>query len=395
MIIQINRLEESFMKKKMRWVKLGSGSYNEVFYTKESDALKSTHDYSGPVVVKLRHDPTDLTDAPDRIKRLTNEINPKQPIDIVDFNVSDDQEKEKRSGSAIVTVYYPNKVPHNADTDEKVAKAILDIYRRTRRIVIDGCIHGNFREHEGQYICIDLGMAWRRGSVISDLERKRYNNLQSNSLKYFFYRAENVKGRLKSSAMVQNLFYLEKQLLQEIKDVKDIKDDYLTYDVVMSLTFYRKNKLKINENFLQVSERREIIPLVIKLFPQLINKETLQSLTDNSSIAAFRKAILAAYKYINSTRFGFFRTHGKEGINRTEEFVKELLKLSNPTEESIKQCMRNWLAGTNIHRSSRSSFAYESGVLIQPKNPGLFSSKTKTISEKLEREKVLTQMLKK
>ena len=50
--------------------------------------------------------------------------------------------------------------------------------------------------------------------------------------------------------MVQNLHYLEDQLLNE--DIKVIKEDYLTYDIVMSLTVCRKNKIKINEDFLQI-----------------------------------------------------------------------------------------------------------------------------------------------
>jgi hypothetical protein len=345
------------------------------------------------------------TDDPIRIARVTKEINPNQPIIVVQVNALNKYNGEKKLVSGTVTVFFPTVKNYYGNNDKAIAELILDIYRSTRRIVIDGCDPRNFIKDNSQLTCIDVGMAWRRGSIASEAARKKSGNLQIDFSFYsFFHEMENKLGMRYSVAMVQNLYYLERQLLinsHEIKDVKDIKNDYLTYDFVMSLTVFRKNLLNIHESYLSVlmnKEKREIVTLVIQTFPLLIQQKVLMTLIKNSNNESFRKAILAACKYMNSERFGFLRTHGKQGKDRTKEYLKALLQQSNPPEKVIKQAMQNWLkndndskrAGTNTNRSSRCAFAYDSGLLIKITINGLFSNGKGT---QAQRNTALQQML--
>jgi hypothetical protein len=122
-------------------------------------------------------------------------------------------------------------------------------------------------------------------------------------------------------------------------------------------------------------------------------------LNQNNGYESFRKAMLAACKYMCSKRFGLFTSHGRHGKKRTEEYVRTLLQQSDPTEKFIKQAMQNWLkkdndskeASTNTNCSSRARYAYEADLLITSTTPGLFSEKNNR--KQAERNQALFQML--
>lgn len=102
-----------------------------------------------------------------------------------------------------------------------------------------------------------------------------------------------------------------------------------------------------------------------------------------------QKALSTAHDYLNSGRFGLFRTHGGVGITRTKLFIQNLLQLKNPDEISVREEMQNWLQNSNVHNSSRTFYAFKSG-LFPLVNTGREDYVNNTPSE---RKKILDSML--
>lgn len=371
------------------WKFLGQGENNKVYYKDDTNLkLLPDSDYSGPWALKLVLDQKNERDCPERLKRITNEIDSSRPVGIVQV------ETEEGLKGGLVTPFYPGSAPRE---DKVLAQINLQLYCSHRLVLMDGCIGNNFKNYNGEYKCVDLGMAHRRGSIISDKMREDFScEWGSWALDAFYSKAE-AMGLVDSVSMIKNLFYLEEVLIgnSEIKDTKDINNDHLLYDVVLSLSFCRKHNLKINLAFLEkLATDEEILKIVIRINKisrdlseeKGLSKQNLQHLINNiGRNALLRKAVQTACNYMNSGRFGFFRTHGRLGKRQTINFIKTLLGSGEPTDLVIKQAMQNWILGSGMNRSSRSSFAYESGILMEAKTQGLFSRGTQQAREEAVR----------
>lgn len=113
---------------------LGAGSFNI--------AYKST---TAPYeVYKEPLSTTELTDLPDRAVRLWNDINPTMPARVAG------------NGKGWIAPF----ISGTPASDQEISDALIDIYMRTGRVVVDAFVKSNFiKMGNGTIACIDIGSA--------------------------------------------------------------------------------------------------------------------------------------------------------------------------------------------------------------------------------------------
>lgn len=210
--------------------KIGSGAFNNVYL---SDDARFVIKY--PIRDKDNPDPIDdALNESVRAVRIWNEINPALQATLCE----DGSWKAPYLGIARAT-------------DEETAMAIVDIFKRTRRIIADGSQPENFLTFEGKTYCVDVDAALlpprlsqRRNSIAS-------SNFFPETSKYkyarFWQACERLYGRYNSVAVIKNLLYLVSCLEPE-----DIQDYHINYQVISALTSARLKKLAINKALLEL-----------------------------------------------------------------------------------------------------------------------------------------------
>ena len=138
----------------MDWNFLGKGNYNVAFFNRERTT-----------VLKIQHtldDQDSKIDAPSRSIRLWNEINsqltPQAKIYKHHF-------KDQWFQGAKIEVDIGWTCPFISGREatlNEIKDALVEIYNRTGRVVLDAIVPGNFkRTAQGKVICIDIGMSFR------------------------------------------------------------------------------------------------------------------------------------------------------------------------------------------------------------------------------------------
>lgn len=130
----------------MAWNFIGQGSYNMVY----------RHDTNGLVfkVQKCQLDSTDQYDTPSRLTELMKELYPEFAAKIEIITVP-------KLGIGWTFPFIEGTHP----TDEEMFGAIIDIFNRTGRVLLDGCMFHNFLKtssthplYPNRIFCIDIGM---------------------------------------------------------------------------------------------------------------------------------------------------------------------------------------------------------------------------------------------
>ncbi|MDF1655606.1 MAG: hypothetical protein P1U34_10895 [Coxiellaceae bacterium] len=131
----------------MVWHLLGSGSFNTVYINEDRTE-----------VFKLRHALFD-SDLPDRSVRLWNLINDHilPPAELRTI---------PGLGDGWVCPFIEGVAP----TDQEIQHAVVDIFNKTGRVVVDATVEGNFiKTPSGQVVCVDIGCALQIESEEKDL----------------------------------------------------------------------------------------------------------------------------------------------------------------------------------------------------------------------------------
>lgn len=238
---------------------LGSGSYNMAYRVgAEGDVVKI------PKTPKKTASQASIAlDTPERAVRLFNELNPSLPAEqkasIIMVNKGEETIKAWRAP-------YLGSTPAS---DRQIAEAILEIFRGSRRIVLDGCGKGNFLRFNDETYCIDPGYALRvRGESESKGERRRRASIVSNDFlhghsisklfaqgkvdkktkeKKVAYWKEYERKKPLSVTIIRNLYFLTKQVAAD-----DIEDYHINYDIIKALTSFRQRNQLINKPLLNL-----------------------------------------------------------------------------------------------------------------------------------------------
>lgn len=197
------------------WCFLDEGIYNRIYVSPNPD--------NGIFWVKKnpRNDVTELDLAlsnPERVAAIWSKINPDLPVHI--------------DGRGNWDIPY---VLGTKPADEEIARTLLDIYKRTGYIIIDGCNRANFiKRQDGTIVCIDLDLAYHATDRVSqeyvsayviNTERELLTPLYA---EYFERNTEQGMG--KSVAVIKYLFAV---------DMGMIKDENITFDNIMKKYHYR------------------------------------------------------------------------------------------------------------------------------------------------------------
>ena len=195
------------------WTPIGKGSYNEALI---SDRELTIYGRKGYWVGKTPHDESEMLSASTRAVRKWNELNPEYPAYLSIFGM---------------IVPYLGKTPA---TDDQIAVKIVDIYRQTRNIILDAGGRNNFLVHEGKVICVDVDVALRRGSLVSDSFRTERDMIED------YLVGCSRAGKPQTVSVIRTLLYLQKHLAP-----KDIKDEYINLQFIEKLHILRDAKLAL------------------------------------------------------------------------------------------------------------------------------------------------------
>ncbi|MCW8451649.1 hypothetical protein [Legionella quinlivanii] len=121
----------------MPWKKLGEGAFNTAYVNDEET-----------LVFKKPQNGGDATDTPERAVRIWNEINSH-------IKPAAEIHKLESLGRGWTCPYIKGRQA----TDREISTAVVDIFNRTGRIIIDAAPFNFITTAQGQTVCIDVGMA--------------------------------------------------------------------------------------------------------------------------------------------------------------------------------------------------------------------------------------------
>ena len=82
-----------------------------------------------------------------------------------------------------------------------------------------------------------------------------------------------------------------------------------------------------------------------------LNLQKYNIIADNNNV---KNALVHAYDYLTSNKFGLFKNHGKKGQDATKVLVNHLLSLGNhPSDEAIQGLLGQWAEGSGTAETSR------------------------------------------
>lgn len=205
-----------------KWLFLGKGAFNSVGVSKHPFTIGN---YTGLWVYKTQPKNQSWSEASLAVSKWSV-INPDLPA--------------YRVGNGWVAPY----VGDQQANDFQIATELVEIYRRTRLIIVDAFIKKNMLEHKGQVVCVDVDYAISRDprSVfreIVDLEDFRA-----------CFKDHEKQGYSQSITIIKNLYFLENCLR-----IQGISNQWLSYKVISSLTGMRQHHQSIGERHLALIKK--------------------------------------------------------------------------------------------------------------------------------------------
>ena len=168
------------------------------------------------------NNPFSLLNLPHRATEKCNLLNPNLPAyELGDFWIMPD-----------VGVTRP--------TENQIIQKVIEIFIRTRNIIADAFVRGNFLLYKGEVICVDVHMALRKGSFCTD-------NLLDFISKSPGYSSYMKNQQCSIAKCVKALTYIQESLPD-----KDIKDEYLTPELINIYTMMLETSLTLTTDILDL-----------------------------------------------------------------------------------------------------------------------------------------------
>lgn len=229
----------------MVWWLLGEGAYNKAYVNDDSTLVFK--------IQKKKNDTTDTYDTPERSIRLMTELYPDMPLGA---QLHEDPQLGK--GWTFPFIHgRPAK-------DLEMVKVIIDIFNRTGRIMLDGCINRNFittysnhPTYPNKIFCIDVGMTVRLQAeeeiMVSGKSRRKSqtsHNIQRNEEIGLYYKSwsHSTTKDLIATHLIQALLLIREHR-PSIVDVSFLKDNSafikklgFLYQKNLELTILKANK---------------------------------------------------------------------------------------------------------------------------------------------------------
>lgn len=189
-----------------KWIYLGKGAFNHVAVSKKPFTIGN---YTGFWVYK-RQPHTSECSNPSRAVKKWNAINPSLPA----YKVN----------NGWIAPYVEGKQA----SDLQIAKKLVEIYQRTRNIILDAFVKKNMRECAGEAVCVDVDYAINRSSFEDEEIPLRLEDLE------LIFDGYKEFGYVQSTAIIENLYYLESKIRGS-----RIDNQLLNFKVISYLTYFR------------------------------------------------------------------------------------------------------------------------------------------------------------
>lgn len=208
--------------KASKWNLLGTGTYNKVYLSADPLTIEG---YTSRWVLKIQreHQDEDMSTS-ERALRKWALLNPEFPA--------------WRTHQGWISPYLGDV----AASDEQVATKLIDIYRRTRQIIADACKVRNFLFHEGRVICVDVDLALRRGSRLTE---RFLSGATKNLCGHWEYWA--IHGMPKTTVVLRTLFYVQQHCSDHV-----IKDDYISASMFSKVRLFQQRHLALTVQILDI-----------------------------------------------------------------------------------------------------------------------------------------------
>jgi hypothetical protein len=209
----------------------------------------STHDMKMEEGVDPNNPFAELN-TPRRATEKCNLLNPKLPAyDLGDFWIM------------------PN-IGNIRPSNQQIIDKVIEIFIRTRNIIADAFISGNFLIYKGEVVCVDVDMALRKGSFCTD-------NLLAYTANKLGYQTYMKKQKGAIAECVKALTYLQGALAAE-----DVKNEYVTAELLNLYNMLQEMSLTVTP---------AIIDLMIKVL------EYNKSSGKNAKAQSFYKIAVKQY----------------------------------------------------------------------------------------------------
>lgn len=196
------------------WVRLGAGSYNFVYLNRKRN-----------LILKIAQNKSESTDTPERSVRLWNIINAhiSPPAKITHLN--------KGFEAWTCPFIYGEQA-----SEKEITHALIRIFNRVGRIVIDALSSGNFiKTPSGEVVCVDIGMALlleyrNENKLLPQKNRRRQKSIVSlnawtNFLRSDIFHYFNSPGFFLSNTTIKALLYI-KSYFPNITNADFLLDPY-------------------------------------------------------------------------------------------------------------------------------------------------------------------------
>ena len=220
-----------------QWMGVGSGSFNQVFVSRKPITLKINGQAFCQRWVRKKPLERNLQSESRRAVRVWNDIHPEMPALQSPLNRQE-----------WIAPYFG----FTKATDLQTAKAVIDVYKQTGRIVVDACGSGNALVHEGQAKIIDIDVALAPRSPASKDFAWREIQYNPVSCGYDVFWDGHLAAMPKTVNVIKTIYYLDQQL----GDSTSVRDS-LSLAVIELLHPYRKACLPIDASLIhQLAERQ-------------------------------------------------------------------------------------------------------------------------------------------
>jgi hypothetical protein len=219
---------------------LGEGANNQA-YT----------DHTKKLVLKIKKSRAGIADTPERSVALWNEIN-------AHLKPSAALISDSPYGRGWTCPYIEGKQA----SDEEISSALLSIYARTSRIVIDGPQDNNFKKTiDGTIVCVDIGAAYllekrpeRRKSIVS---LQVWDETRRGVLGFL---NEKYSIRQKSVNTVKALFYLQNNHC-DFTDVNSLQNNH-EYIQKLSESYDKQQHKRVVLELEKTNEVKSVLSLM-------------------------------------------------------------------------------------------------------------------------------------
>lgn len=289
------------------WNKIGDGSYNTVYVSVSELTIDGI---TQRWIKKVPKDPDFWRSQNLRAIRKFKEINGLPAYELPD--------------NTWIAPYLGNTIA----PDKEISEAMIDIYRRTRNLIVDGGVTGNFLLYKGKAICVDVDYAQSRLSI--SISEPDY-------LDYPYFNDHLILNYPTRPLTLDTLLSLK--FLDGLKDSKKILAGYITPAFIDRITILRKIHLLTQDTLLikclfNIPEKH-FMPLLRKLELVMGRDITLTRESLNKAIDEFNQS--------SNNSIEFSRTIGFETWDELNLNIEDNQAYLSKDEFTIKGRHQRWM----------------------------------------------------